>query len=113
MTVGGYDAVITLSPDVDLTWRRANGRGLATAPAAVPRTKIANRCELTELYLVVRGQLSIYKIHLCSANVLMEPGNRYLFILPARRGPHEPVFLPFEDDRITDPSIVAQLRAGR
>ncbi|WP_433319615.1 DUF4132 domain-containing protein [Micromonospora chersina] len=95
----------------------------------IPRTKLADRCELTERYLVVRGQLSTYKIHLGSANILMEPGNRYLCVVPARRGAHEPVFLPFEDDRlalilskaflladdarITDPSIVAQLRAGR
>ncbi|MEU9828910.1 DUF7737 domain-containing protein [Micromonospora chersina] len=95
----------------------------------IPRTKLADRCELIERYLVVRGQLSTYKIHLGSANILMEPGNTYLCIVPSRRGPHEPVFLPFEDDRlavilskaflladdarITDPSIVAQLRARR
>ncbi|MFG2109317.1 DUF4132 domain-containing protein [Micromonospora chersina] len=95
----------------------------------IPRTNLADRCELTERYLVVRGQLSTYKIHLGSANILMEPENRYLCIVPARRGSHESVFLPFEDDRlalilskaflladddrITDPSIVAQLRARR
>jgi hypothetical protein len=92
----------------------------------IPRTKIADRCELIERHLVVRGQLYTYKIHLGSANILMEPGNTYLCIVPSRREPHEPVFLPFDDDRlalilskaflladdarITDPSIVAQLR---
>ncbi|GAA4571766.1 hypothetical protein GCM10023176_33200 [Micromonospora coerulea] len=95
----------------------------------IPRTKIANRCELNERYLVVRGQLHTYKIHLGSANILMEPGNTYLCIVPSRRERHEPVFLPFEDDRlalilskaflladdarITDPSIVAQLHGRR
>lgn len=95
----------------------------------IPRTKIADRCELTERYLVVRGQLNTYKIHLGSANILMEPGNTYLCIVPSRRDAREPVFLPFEDDRlalilskaflladdvrITDPSIVAQLRGRR
>jgi hypothetical protein len=95
----------------------------------IPRTKIADRCELTERYLVVRGELNTYKIHLGSANILMEPGNAYLCIVPSRREPREQVFLPFEDDRlalilskaflladdvqITDPSIVAQLRGRR
>ncbi len=95
----------------------------------IPRTKLADRCELTDRYLVVRGQLHTYKVHLGSANILMEPGNTYLCIVPARREPHEEVFLPFADDRlalilskaflladdtrITDPSIVAQLRARR
>ncbi|PWU57555.1 hypothetical protein DLJ47_02155 [Micromonospora sp. S4605] len=95
----------------------------------IPRTTLADRCELTERHLVVRGQLNTYKIHLGSGNILMEPGNRYLCIVPPRRGPQQSVFLPFEDDRlalvlskaflladdarITDPSIVAQLRAAR
>ncbi|MBQ0894234.1 DUF4132 domain-containing protein [Micromonospora sp. U56] len=118
-------------------WREASLAELtATAQARrsaleriIPRTKIADRCELTERYLFVRGQLHTYKIHLGSANILMEPGNTYLCIVPSRRGPLEPVFLPFEDDRlalilskaflladdarITDPSIAAQLRAHR
>jgi hypothetical protein len=115
-------------------WRQASFAELtATAQVRrsaleriIPRTKIADRCELTERYLVVRGQLHTYKIHFGSANILMEPGNTYLCIVPSSRESHEPVFLPFEDDRlalilskaflladdagITDPSIVAQLR---
>ncbi len=118
-------------------WQEA-GRAELTATAQVrrsaleriiPRTKIADRCTLTERYLVVRGQLNTYKIHLGSANILMEPGNAYLCIVPSPRGRHQPVFLPFEDDRlalilskaflladdarITDPSITAQLRRHR
>ena len=114
-------------------WREAS-RAELTATAQVrrsaleriiPRTKINDRCELTERHLVVRGDLYTYKIHLGSAHIMMEPRNTYLCIVPARRGPHERVFLPFEDDRlalilskaflladdtrITDPSIVAQL----
>lgn len=95
----------------------------------IPRTRIADRCELTDRHLVVRGQLYTYKIHLGSASIVMEPGNTYLCIVPSRRGPHERVFLPFEDElltlilskaflladdaAITDPSIVAQLRRSR
>ncbi|MBB2940395.1 hypothetical protein FB565_000099 [Actinoplanes lutulentus] len=93
----------------------------------LPRTKIANRCELTDRHLVVRGDLHTYRIHLGSGNILMEPGNAYLCIVPSRRAPTDRVFIPFDEDRltvilskaflladdtaITDPSIVAQLRA--
>ncbi|SCG44045.1 protein of unknown function [Micromonospora echinaurantiaca] len=118
-------------------WRQASHAELtATAQTRraaleriIPRTKLADRCELTERHLVVRGQLNTYRIHLGSGNILMEPANTYLCIVPARRGPQESVFLPFEDDRlalilskafllaedarITDPLIVAQLRAAR
>ncbi|MEV4543334.1 DUF4132 domain-containing protein [Micromonospora echinaurantiaca] len=118
-------------------WRQASHAELtataqtrrATLERIIPRTKLADRCELTERHLVVRGQLNTYRIHLGSGNILMEPANTYLCIVPARRGPQESVFLPFEDDRlalilskafllaedarISDPSIVAQLRAAR
>ncbi|WP_435818949.1 DUF7737 domain-containing protein [Micromonospora chersina] len=30
----------------------------------------------------------------------MEPGNTYLCLVPSGRRPHEPIFLPFEDDRL-------------
>ena len=66
----------------------------------VPRLKIAGQCSLTDRYLVVRGQLRTYKIHIGSANVLMEPGSTYLCIVSARppRRSGEQVFLPFEQD---------------
>jgi hypothetical protein len=50
---------------------------------------------------VVTGSLRTYKIHLGSGNILMEPNDRYLCIVPGRgratlgRGE---VFLPFEGD---------------
>jgi hypothetical protein len=115
-------------------WRRASlGELTATAKVRraalerlIPRTKIADRCTVTERYLVVRGELHTYKIHLGSANVLMDRDDSYLCIVPSRRQPRERVFLPFEDERltlilskaflladdarITDQSIVAQLR---
>ncbi|WP_159079171.1 DUF4132 domain-containing protein [Plantactinospora sp. BC1] len=92
----------------------------------LPRTRIADRCTLTDRYLVVRGELRTYKIHLGSANILMEPDDSYLCIVPERRRTSGDLFLPFEEDRlglilskaflladdarITDPSILAQLR---
>jgi uncharacterized protein DUF4132 len=49
----------------------------------VPKLKIADRCELDDRFLVVRGGLGTYKIHLGSGNVLMEPQGQYLCIVPA------------------------------
>ncbi|MFC4008482.1 DUF4132 domain-containing protein [Nonomuraea purpurea] len=93
----------------------------------IGRTAIADRCTLTDRFLVVRGDLRTYKIHLGSANILMEPNDAYLCIVSAR-DPHAGLFLPFEEDgrlalilskafllandtAITDPSITRQLRA--
>jgi len=84
---------------------------------------------LTERFLVVRGTLRTYKIHLGSGNILMEPNDQDLCIVPAR-GPvaadSDRLFLPFEgdatlsiilskafllaaDNAITDPTIVRQI----
>jgi hypothetical protein len=66
----------------------------------VPQLRIADRCEVTGKFLVVRGDLRTYKIHLGSANVLMEPNDEYLCIVPARgKAALGNVFLPFEDDQ--------------
>ena len=68
----------------------------------VPRLKIADRCPLDDRFLVVRGDLRTYKIHLGSGNILMEPNNQYLCIVPDRGGRNRPaegtLFLPFEGD---------------
>ncbi len=79
----------------------------------------------------MRGDLRTYKIHLGSGNILMEPNNQYLCIVPGRgstaNDPAKGVFLPFEgdgqlavilskaflladDSAITDPTITRQLR---
>jgi Domain of unknown function (DUF4132) len=114
-------------------WRRAATEHL-TASAEVrrealervlPRLKLAKHCKLEGRYLVVSGELATYRIHLGSANVLMEPSGHYLCIVQARGGGAEKVFLPFEDERlslilskaamlaadakITDPSILTQI----
>jgi hypothetical protein len=97
----------------------------------IPRLRIAANCHLTDKFLVVRGQIRAYKIHLGSGNILMEPNDQYLCIVPSRRSSEtgrEKPFLPFEgdqmlavilskafllseDSRIKDPTIVRQLRA--
>lgn len=68
----------------------------------VPRLKISARCEMAERFLVVRGDIRTYKIHLGSGNILMQPNDQYLCIVPGRGEPEAgstPVFLPFEGDR--------------
>jgi hypothetical protein len=93
----------------------------------IPKLKIADRCSFNERFLVVRGDLRTYKIHLGSGNILMEPDDQYLCIV-ARQAPQASgrVFLPFEGDRIlsvilskamllaedtriTDPTILSQI----
>ncbi|WP_265565605.1 DUF4132 domain-containing protein [Streptomyces hygroscopicus] len=119
-----------------LYWRTA-AFGALTASAEVrrealerilPRLKIAGRCSLDGRFLVVRGDLGTYKIHLGSANILMEPNDAYLCIVPSRGKGDGRVFLPFEDERlslilskafmlaadtkITDESILIQIKRG-
>ncbi|WP_051760405.1 DUF4132 domain-containing protein [Herbidospora cretacea] len=92
----------------------------------LPRLAVADRCTLTDRFLVVRGDLRTYRIHLGSANILMEPNDAYLCIVARSGG--DRVFLPFEEDggvlsvilskafllaadaEITDPTITRQLR---
>ncbi|MDN3351588.1 DUF4132 domain-containing protein [Actinomadura sp. DC4] len=118
------------------TYWYSHGFGELTAAAEVrrdtlarllPRTKIASCTSLDERFLVVRGSLRTYKIHLGSANILMEPDDVYLCIVRGRGG--ETVHLPFEDDRlalilskaflladdaaIEDESIMRQIKRGR
>ncbi|MGP4050002.1 DUF4132 domain-containing protein [Streptomyces sp. 2A115] len=117
-------------------WRTATF-GALTASAGVrrevlerilPRLKIAGRCSLDGRFLIVRGDLRTYKIHLGSANILMEPDDAYLCIVPSRGKGDGKVFLPFEDERlslilskafllaadtkITDETILRQIKRG-
>ena len=95
----------------------------------VPRLKIASVASIKDKFLVVKGKLRTYKIHIGSTNILMEPNDQYLCIVPDRSGKSltaENLFLPFEgdnglsvilskamlladDDKITDGSITMQI----
>jgi hypothetical protein len=95
----------------------------------LPRLKIAERTSLQDRFLVVRGDIRSYKIHLGSGNILMEPNDQYLCIVPARgtaATSQDRLFLPFEGDgmlsvilskafllaadkKISDPTIVRQI----
>lgn len=96
----------------------------------VPKLKIAGQCSLEDRFLIVRGQRHSYKIHLGSGNILISPQDKYLCIVPAQAQLDQAgskVFLPFEgdrtlsvilskamllaaDDKITDKTILAQLK---
>lgn len=67
----------------------------------VPRLKIADRYSFDDKFLIVRGDKRTYKIHMGSSNILMEPNDQYLCIVPGRGDTKvgEKVFLPFEGDQ--------------
>ncbi|MCB1131777.1 MAG: DUF4132 domain-containing protein [Verrucomicrobiae bacterium] len=97
----------------------------------LPRLKIAKQCRLSGRFLIVKGSLRTYKIHLGSGNILMEPDDRYLCIVKAATSTGgQQVFLPFEGDsklsvilskafllaadtKIKDPTILSQINANR
>ncbi len=95
----------------------------------IPRLKIGKVAELKDKFLVVKGKLRTYKIHIGSTNILMEPNDQYLCIVPDRskKDAAENIFLPFEgdagisvilskamlladDDKITDKTIISQIK---
>nr|WP_294943361.1 DUF4132 domain-containing protein [uncultured Mucilaginibacter sp.] len=94
----------------------------------LPRLKINKVAEIKDKFVVVKGKLRTYKIHIGSTNILMEPNDQYLCIVPDRsqKNQTENVFLPFEgdaglsvilskaflladDDKITDRTITSQI----
>jgi hypothetical protein len=68
----------------------------------VPRLAIAGQCTFEGRYLRIEGKLRIYKIHLGSGNILMEPNDQYLCIVRNQSRDMQAnlnkVFLPFEGD---------------
>jgi Domain of unknown function (DUF4132) len=66
----------------------------------VPRLKIKDVATIKDKFLVVKGKLRTYKIHIGSTNILMEPNDQYLCIVPDRSAKNhtENLFLPFEGD---------------
>ena len=94
----------------------------------LPRLKINDVSTIDGKFLKVKGKKRTYKIHIGSSNILMEPNDQYLCIVPTRGKDKatENVFLPFEgdrglslilskafllasDDKIEDPTILSQI----
>ncbi|WP_299444124.1 DUF4132 domain-containing protein [uncultured Aquimarina sp.] len=95
----------------------------------VPRLKINKVASIEGKFLRIKGTKRTYKIHIGSTNILMEPNDQYLCIVPARGKDKntDNIFLPFEgdkglsvvlskafllaeDDKITDTTILSQIR---
>lgn len=95
----------------------------------IPRLKIADVCSIEGKFLIVKGKLRTYKIHIGSTNILMEPNDQYLCIVPDRSAGKagDKLFIPFEgdrglsiiiskaflladDDKITDKTITQQIK---
>jgi hypothetical protein len=69
----------------------------------LPALKIKSRCKIEGKFLIVEGDIRTYKIHLGSGNILMEPNDEYLCIVPERGtkgGGWQKVYLPFEGDSV-------------
>jgi Domain of unknown function (DUF4132) len=93
----------------------------------LPKLKIAKIAHLDDKFLVVKGKIRSYKIHLGSTNILMTPNDQYLCIVPdaSKRQDHS-LYLPFDgdsglsviiskaflladDDKIKDATILSQI----
>src|SRR5690606_8563109 len=58
----------------------------AMMAAIAPSLAIADRLQVTDRYLGVRGNRNSYRIHLGSGNIQVLPDNRYLCIVRSARG---------------------------
>lgn len=100
-----------------------------TLERLLPRLKIASVAHIQDRFLIIKGQLRTYKIHIGSTNILMEPNDQYLCIVPdaSQKPKAENVYLPFEGDtglsvvlskallladdtKIKDPTIISQIQ---
>jgi hypothetical protein len=84
----------------ELSEAAAQRRGLLEA--ILPNFRIGSRCTIEGRFLVVRGNIRTYKIHIGSGNVLMSPNDAFLAVerapaIPTKDGD---VFLPFEGDSL-------------
>lgn len=94
----------------------------------LPKLKIRDKARIDGKFLIVQGQRHSYKIHIGSGNILIQPSDRYLCIVPGRGTTKstDGLYLPFEGDRglsivlskafmlvddhkITDKTILSQL----
>jgi hypothetical protein len=93
----------------------------------LPKLALRDIAHIDGRFLRVEGKLRTYKIHLGSTNILMEPNDQYLCIVPGRGKDADKVYLPFEgdnalalilskafllaaDDKIEDSTITSQIK---
>ena len=94
----------------------------------LPKLKIRDKAKIDGKFLIVQGSRHSYKIHIGSGNILIQPNDRYLCIVPGRGSNKalDSLYLPFagdrglsivlskafmlaEDHKIKDPTILSQL----
>ena len=119
----------------DIYWHDRSFGGIGTTGdtrralllALLPSLAIGRSARVDGKFLHVQGKRRAYKIHLGSGNILMEPNDQYLCIVPKREPSAKTnIRLPFEgdtvlsmilskaallaaDDKITDPTILSQI----
>ena len=95
----------------------------------LPMLELTKQVRVEEHIAVVIGSYADYQIHLGSGSILLRPVGQYLCIVPGK--PEELLYLPFEendgktmeilskilllaqDEQITDPTILRQIRSRR
>ena len=79
----------------------------------IPKLKIAERLSLDGRFLRVRGDIRSYKIHLGSGNILMEPNDQYLCIVPWTGAAFDSgAQVPFDGDRVLSVILSKTLMLG-
>jgi hypothetical protein len=68
---------------------------------------LVGKLEIRGRFAVVRGQRAHYRVHLATGSVHLEPGGRYLCIVPAAE--RDRVYLPFEDDDEKTSEIISKI----
>ncbi len=95
----------------------------------IPKLKISEACSIEGNFLIIEGKIRKYKIHIGSTNILMYPNDEYLCIVAdkTKKDNTNNLFIPFDDDtaisiiiskafllydddKITDKTIVSQIR---
>lgn len=102
----------------------------AVLESLLPQLSISAVAELKDQFLVVKGKLRTYRVHIGSTNILMEPNDEPVSLVPDKnfKSNNGKAFLPFdndaglfmilnkafllsEDDQLTDPVIARQIRS--
>lgn len=76
--------------------------------ALIPGLSIEDRVELEGHFVLIRGRLSKYRMHLGSGNIHLEPSGRYLCIV-AGFNKGQDIYLPFEENDLKTTEIISKI----
>ncbi len=74
----------------------------------LPALGLGEAARIEGRWVLVRGSLHEYRVHLGSGNIHIEPEGRYLCIVPARRKMEE-LYVPFEESDLKTAEIVSKV----